>query len=182
MTAVTPSTVTELSATFVARISFSLRRGRERPVLLPRRQTAMQRKHQQSRPAGNRVARSHRTTNLHRSRQKHQSVAGVSGLDQQLHRVPHLCFEWLRRVRQMLDRKVEQPSFGTHDRTTVKIFRHGIGIESRRHDHDSQIGSRALQSLQQCQREIAFEVALVKFIEHHRRHALQDADRRAAAA
>ena len=74
----------------------------------------------------------------------------------------------------MFDRKVEQPSFGMHDGTTVKIFRHGIGIESRRHDHDSQIGPRPLQALQQCQREIAFEVALMKFIEHHSRHPLQE--------
>ena len=74
----------------------------------------------------------------------------------------------------MFDRKVEQPSFGVHDGATVKIFRHGIGIESRRHDHDSQIGPCPLQALQQRQREIAFEVALVKFIEHHGRHPLQE--------
>ncbi len=55
----------------------------------------------------------------------------------------------------------------------AKILRHGIGIEGRRHDHDSQIGPRLLQAFQQCQREIAFEVALMELIQHHGSHALQ---------
>ena len=69
--------------------------------------------------------------------------------------------------------EVEQFPFGTDDGTTVKILRHGFGIESRRHDDDSQIGPRPLQAFQQRQREIAFEVALMEFIEHHCSHALQ---------
>jgi hypothetical protein len=39
-------------------------------------------------------------------------------------------------------------------------------IEGRRHDNDAQIGPLPLQTLQQCKREIAFQVALMKFIEH----------------
>jgi hypothetical protein len=73
----------------------------------------------------------------------------------------------------VLDRKFEQGSFGSHDRTNAKILRHGIGFEGRRHDHDSQIGSRPLQAFQQCQGKVAFDVALMKLIEHNGGHALQ---------
>jgi hypothetical protein len=73
----------------------------------------------------------------------------------------------------MFDREVEQLSFGTDDGTTVKILSHGLGIESRRHYHNSEIGPRPLQAFQQCQREIAFKVALMEFVEHDCSHALQ---------
>jgi hypothetical protein len=40
-------------------------------------------------------------------------------------------------------------------------------IEGGRHDNDAQIGSLLLQTFQQRQREIPFQVALMKFIEHY---------------
>ncbi len=73
----------------------------------------------------------------------------------------------------MLDRKFEEGSLGSNDGTAAKIFRDGICIERCRHHHDSQIGPRLLQAFQQCQREIAFEVALMELIEHYSSHALQ---------
>ena len=60
-----------------------------------------------------------------------------------------------------------------HDRTVVQIFRDRRGIESRRHDNDSEFGPRTLQSLQQCQSEIAIQMALMKFVENNGGHALQ---------
>ena len=100
----------------------------------------MQRKHQQSSSSRDRVARPHRAPNLHRPRQESKNVAGVPSRNQQLHRILHLGFERFRRVRQMFDRKIEQRSGRTQDRTAAKIFRYGLGIESRRHHHDSQLG------------------------------------------
>ena len=72
----------------------------------------------------------------------------------------------------MADREVELPPLGPQDRTTVEVLRHGTGIERRRHDHDPQIGPRLLQAFQQCQREIALQVALMELIQHHGGHAL----------
>ncbi len=46
-------------------------------------------------------------------------------------------------------------------------MRHGSGIERRRHDHDAQLRPRLLQAFQQCQRQVAVQVALVELIQHH---------------
>ena len=48
------------------------------------------------------------------------------------------------------------------------------GVQGGGHDDDLEIGPpRALQAPQQGQREIAFEMALVEFVEHHAAHARQ---------
>ena len=132
----------------------------------------MQRQHQQIGPARHGLALAHRAADLRRPRQEDQHVAGVPLVDQQLHGFFHLDFEWLGRVRQMLDRKLEEPSSGSHDGTaagaaTFQVTRNRIGIEGCRHDYNSQLGPCPLQALQQCQRKIAFQMALMELIEHH---------------
>ncbi len=54
----------------------------------------------------------------------------------------------------MLDGKFEELSIGAHLWTIVQQLNDRPGIESRRHDHNSQIGSRPLQAIQQSQRDI----------------------------
>ena len=181
MTAVTPSTVTELSATFVARISFRCGAGETARSCssggrLPCRGST-------SNPArrATALALAHRATDLRGPRQENQNVSRSVRCRSATPLHLYLRFEWLWRVRQMPDRKLEPGSLRAHDGTIAKILRHGSGIEGRRHDHDSQIGPRPLQAFQQCQREIAFEVALMKLIQHHRSHALQSMDRKAGA-
>src|ERR1700730_6008394 len=73
----------------------------------------------------------------------------------------------------MFDGEIEELSFGTKHWTSVEIFRDRRGIESRRHDYDSEFGPRMLQPFQQRQREIAVQVALMKFVEYDGGHALQ---------
>ena len=73
----------------------------------------------------------------------------------------------------MLNREIKQLSFRTNDRTAIEISRHRLGIESRRHHYDEQIGARLLQAFEQGQRKIALEVALVEFIEDDRVDAFQ---------
>ena len=73
----------------------------------------------------------------------------------------------------MFDRKIKQFALRPDYRTTTQIPRHRNSVESCRHYDDQQIAPRPLQSFQQCQRKIAFQMALVEFIEHHRVYAFQ---------
>ena len=55
-----------------------------------------------------------------------------------------------------------------------QVRRDRRGVECRRHHHQLEIGPpRALQPAQQRQRQIAFQMALVEFVEHHAGHALE---------
>ena len=64
-------------------------------------------------------------------------------------------------------------STGVHA-VAAQVRRDRRRVERRRHDDDPQIGPpRALQAPQQRQREVAFQMPLVEFVEHHAAHALQ---------
>ena len=120
MTAVTPSTVTELSATFVARMTFRCLAGATARSCSAGGQVAMQRQHQQPGPARDRLALAHGTSYLRRSRQKSQNVSGGFLRDQQFKCIRQLCFQRLWRVGQMADRKIELPPLRSQDRTVLE--------------------------------------------------------------
>ena len=58
-------------------------------------------------------------------------------------------------------------------RAGLEIFLHRGDIQSRRHDDDQKIGPRRLLDLQRArQRDVAVEMALVKFVEDQRADAV----------
>ena len=66
------------------------------------------------------------------------------------------------------------PPGGAQDAGVVQVRRDGRRVQRRRHHHQLEVGTAgALQAAEQREREIAFQVALVEFIQHHGRHALQ---------
>src|SRR6266481_10187244 len=73
----------------------------------------------------------------------------------------------------MPDGQIEQLSRGPQNWTFAKIMRHRIGIELGRHNNDSQIGPGLLQAFQQCQRQVAIQMALMELIQHNSVHATE---------
>ena len=78
MTAVTPSTVTELSATLVARMSFRSADGQNGAVLLSGREVAVERKHEQAGGSGDGFAFALRPADLRGAGKEGKDVAGVA--------------------------------------------------------------------------------------------------------
>ena len=75
--------------------------GRDRTVLFRQWQVAMQRQHQQTSPARDRLALAHGAPYLRGPRQKSQHVAGGFLGDQQLERIRQLRFKGFWGVGQM---------------------------------------------------------------------------------
>ena len=173
MTAVTPSTVTELSATFVARISFRCAAGEiARSCSLGDRlpcRGSISNPARRATASHSRIARRISAAPGRNARMSPECCSPISSSTASLTCTSSGLGEYGR----CCDRKLEQLSLGAHDGATAKILRNRIGIEGRRHHHNSQIGPRPLQALQQCQREIAFKVALMELVEHDGGHALQ---------
>jgi hypothetical protein len=171
-TAVTPSTVTELSATFVARMSFLSAYGNTaRSCSAGER--SMQGKDQQTRLASDRFALTHGSADLGDARKENQDTAGVLPGIQQFHSVPHLNMKRLGGVRQMLDRQLKHLSLRPKDGTIFKVSSYRRRIERGRHHDDAYLRPGALETLQECQRKIAVQVTLVEFVEDNRVDALE---------
>ena len=90
ITAVTPSTVTELSATLVARMSSSFCGRQNSAVLLGGRELAVQWKHEQAGVAGDGFAFALRPANLRGSGKECKDVAGMALAQEKLDRGFHL--------------------------------------------------------------------------------------------
>jgi hypothetical protein len=85
------------------------------------------------------------------------------------------CLEDLHRVLHLRSASERDPrdTLGPQDRGPEK-FRHGRCIERGGHHHDPQVRpARSLQPPQESQREVALQMTLVKFVEHHRTHPFQ---------
>ena len=99
---------------------------------------------------------------------KHQDVSAALGIDDQLFdaSVPGV---WTRRPVHgaIFDADLVAPPFGTHDRAIVEEPGDRLGVEGRRHDDQDQVGADfAANFAQKCQRKVAIQVALVKFVEN----------------
>ena len=105
-------------------------------------------------------------SNFSSSGEENQNVAAMVFLQQQLERSGHLVFERLRRIRLVSDGEVEQPAFGTQDGGAVQEVCDGSGLEGGGHHDQFQVGpGGGLQSLEEGQCEIGFEVTLVELVE-----------------
>ncbi|MDX6462832.1 MAG: hypothetical protein QOE55_6529 [Acidobacteriaceae bacterium] len=127
----------------------------------------------QARLASDRFALAHGSPDLGDARKENQDTAGVLPGIQQFHSLPHLNMKWLGRVRQMPDRQLKQLSLRSKDRTIFKVSSYRRGIERGRHHDDAYLRPGALETLQECQRKIAVQVAFVEFVEDNRVDALQ---------
>ena len=68
----------------------------------------------------------------------------------------------------MCDGKLEQAALGTQNRASFEKSGDRSGVERRRHHDDQQIRPPgALQTTQQRQRKIGFQMPLVKLVQHH---------------
>ena len=77
-------------------------------------------------------------------------------------------------MRRIFDFERILPALGAHHARAAQIFSYRRGVESRRHDHQPQIGpTLPLQSPQQSESQIAFEMTLMKFVEHDAAGALE---------
>ena len=174
ITAVTPSMVTEDSATFVDRMTFRRVAGADGARLLLERQIAVQRQHREVAHAGQLRQRRLGAPDLARARQEHQHVAVLLVAEHAPHRAGDLLRERPIVGRgQVLDRDVEQPALAAHHAPPRKsatgsassvadiatIARSGVGLA---------------QPPQPGEREVGRDVALVQLVEHDR------ADRRQA--
>ena len=173
ITAVTPSMVTELSATLVDRITLRPVGGRHGAVLLGRRKIAVKRQDQQAQSRRQWLDRSRGPPDLGGAGQEYQHVAGDAALRETLERRGHLLFERRGRVRRVLDREIVQLAFRAQDRAVAQVLRNGRGVERRRHDDQPQIGLVLLQPPQQRQRQIGIEMPLMKLVQDHRADAGQ---------
>ena len=85
-------------------------------------------------------------------------------------------------MRRVLDFQRILAAFGADHAGAAEIFGNGRGIQRGRHHDQAQIPpARSLQTAQQRQRQIALEVPLVEFVEHHAADALQIGIREQAA-
>jgi len=77
-------------------------------------------------------------------------------------------------VRCVLDLQWVLAALGADGARAAQVFGDGSGVERGRHHDQAKIGpARLLQAAQQRQRQVAFEMPLVKFIEHHAAHPLE---------
>jgi hypothetical protein len=133
----------------------------------------MQGQNKQTRLASDRLALAHGSPDLGDPRKENQDTTGVLPRTQQFHSLPRLNMKRLGGVRQMPDRQFKQLSLRSKDRTIFEISSYRRRIERGRHHDDAHLRPGALETLQECQREIAVQVALVEFVEDNRVDALE---------
>ncbi len=79
----------------------------------------------------------------------------------------YLLFEWGGGVRGVLDLQGILAAFGAQNGGAAEIAGDGGGIEGGRHDDEAKVGAvGALEAAEKSEGEIAFEVALVEFVEY----------------
>ena len=145
-----------------------------RAVLLVGRLIAVQGKQQPSLSVGERRASRLRPADFARSRQKHQHVARFGTPGQSRQRGCHPLFDRRRGMRRVFDFQWVLAALGAHCTRTAEVFGHGRHIERGGHHDQPQIGTpRALQAAEQCQCQVALQVALMKLVEDHAADALQ---------
>jgi hypothetical protein len=92
---------------------------------------------------------------------------GIPRGDYRIERRADLLFERRGRVLRPLDVQIEEAASRFHKRASAQKLPHRCRIERSRHDDQPQIGAfRLLESSQECKREIRFEMAFVKLVEH----------------
>jgi hypothetical protein len=133
----------------------------------------MQGQNKQTRLASDRFALAHRSPDLNDPRKENQDTAGVLHGVQQFHSLPRLNMKRLGGVRQMPDRQLKQLSLRPKDRTIFKVSSYRRRIERGRHHNDAYLRPAALETLQECERKIAVQVALLEFVEDNRIDALE---------
>ena len=149
-------------------------RWRDGTVLLLGRLVAVQGKHAPTLPARDGGASSLGAADLARPGQKHKHVPGVPASGEPLQRARDPFLDGRGRVRRVLDFKRVLAPFAANHARTAQIRGDRRGIERRRHHHDAEVGPRgALEADQKGEREVAFEVALVEFVQHDTAGALQ---------
>ena len=153
--------MSDVSATFVARITLRSDAGRQRLVLLLGRERAVERQHARPRQ---RAELGLRAADLRRAREEAEHVAagprehGAHGLgERRARRVAHLDRMRARR--------------GLDHRAAAEEARNRSGVERRRHHEQAQLGARAPRLAREGERQVGVEAALVELVEHDRPEA-----------
>ena len=144
-----------------------------RAVLLVGRQVAVQRQHREIEDRGDLGEVVLAAPDLAGPGQEHQHVTVEPVLRDAADRGGDLAAERpIVGLLDVLDRDLERPALGPHDRGAEER-RDRLGVERRRHHHQAQLGPPRAQPGDQRQREIAVEVALVKLVDDHAADAAQ---------
>ena len=173
MTAVTPSIVTRVSATFVDRITLRRSAGRTARVLLAPRAVAVQRQHGRS-PPPRRVARAPRArAGSRRARQEHEHVAVEPSCDEPAHAPPRPAARAAARraasACSIFD--LEAPALGAQDGAAAEVTprpaRRRASRTSRR--ARGRAASSAAAARSSASARSPCEVPLVELVEHDAR-------------
>ena len=146
----------------------------ESPILICRRQFAVQRDQLHRFGQASPAERADRAADFTHAGHENQDVPRRVVPQNQLHRVGRLLGDWVAiavLAEANLDRK-GAPVGGEHGagrvRSLAKVACHGAGLNGGRHDDDLQVvAARALKFFDEAKREVAHQVTLVKLVEQH---------------
>ncbi len=134
----------------------------------------MQRQQQKVPALRHAQARAHSTPDLRRPGKEHQHVAIKPFANQFLQRRSHVLFQRLRRNRGIADRGLKLPARRANQRAVAQKRADRRGFHGRRHHYQPQIRPRhLLESPQQSQAQVSFQMPLVELVQHHGRYAVQ---------
>ena len=113
-----------------------------------------------------RVAGPRRPGDFGGARKECEDVTGVALAQKSFDCGGDLLFERRGGVRSMSDLEIEQAAFGAQNFASAQPGRQRSGIESCRHDDEAEIRTRGrLKTEQECESQVAVQVALVKLIQ-----------------
>ena len=166
ITAVTPSMVTELSATLVERITLRRSAGATARSCSSGVRSPCSGRSSRSALAAMPLQAPGGLPDLRGAGQEHQHVAVEAFAEQALQRRRPLAPRAVGRGRRVGDVEVVEAALGSQDGAAAEERGDRRGFQGGRHDHQAQVGAGGpLQASQQRQGEVAFEVALVELVE-----------------
>jgi hypothetical protein len=112
-------------------------------------------------------------SNLRRSGKKDEQVPAFAGRGQPLQSRQDLLLQWAAiGCGEVLDLDLERPARTVKHRAPAEVSGDLVYIERRRHDDELQIVPRPeLKAAKKRETNVAREVTLVKFVQHHGTHA-----------
>ena len=156
--------------------------GCDSAVLLLGRLVAVKGEEEPAVPLGERGGSGLRSADFGAAGKKYQHVSLVAAGGCAFERGGNLLLEWRGGVRRVLDFERILAAFGAEDPGVPEVLSNGRGLQSGRHHDQAEVGAAgALEPAEQGEREVAFEVPLVEFIEDDGAGAIEKGVREEAA-
>ncbi len=166
MTAVTPSMVTELSATLVERITLRCEAGATARSCSAGERSPWSGRTSNEARAGNFLDGSGSSADFCRAGKEDQDVAGEAAGEETFESGSNLFFKRRRGVGSVFDAEFVELAFGAQHRAAVQEVSNGRRVERRGHDHQLQ-GSfmSCLEALEESEGEVGIEMTLVELVQ-----------------